>query len=65
MGLRANAGSVPFLAQLGLERSVDSLPKKRGDGPQLSDRALVLVAGRLCEPTTEHGITRWLEADLV
>ena len=54
-----------FWKQLGLEGIVDSLAKKRGDGVDSADRALVLVAGRLCEPTSEHGIARWLETDFV
>jgi len=37
----------------------------RLDGPTLADRALVLVANRLCAPTSEHGLARWLETDFV
>jgi transposase len=37
----------------------------RADGLALSDRALVLVANRLCAPTSEHGLARWLETDFV
>src|SRR3990172_2335911 len=36
-----------------------------GDGRALADRALVLVANRLCAPTSEHGLARWLETDFV
>jgi len=54
-----------FWQQLGLEGIVDSLAKKSGDGPELTDRALALTASRLCEPTSEHGIARWLETDFV
>jgi transposase len=36
-----------------------------GDGIALADRALVLVANRLCAPTSEHGLARWLETDFV
>ena len=36
-----------------------------GDGVALADRALVLVANRLCAPTSEHGLARWLETDFV
>jgi len=36
-----------------------------GDGVALADRALVLVANRLCVPTSEHGLARWLETDFV
>jgi transposase len=39
---------------------------RRGrDGVGLSDRALVRVANRLCAPTSEHGLARWLETDFV
>ena len=31
----------------------------------LAERALVLVANRLCAPTSEHGLARWLETDFV
>jgi hypothetical protein len=37
----------------------------RGDGIAMADRALVLVANRLCAPTSEHGLARWLETDFV
>src|SRR5207249_1634868 len=37
---------------------------RRMVGP-CSDRALVLVANRLCAPTSEHGLARWLETDFV
>jgi transposase len=51
-----------FWEQLGLQAILDSAPK---GGVELSDRALALVANRLCEPTSEHGIARWLETDYV
>lgn len=54
-----------FWRQLGLETTIDSLAKKSGYGPELADRALALVTNRLCEPTSEHGIARWLETDFV
>jgi len=50
-----------FWRHLGLEAIIDSL----GHGSELADRALALVANRLCEPTSEHGIARWLETDFV
>jgi len=31
----------------------------------LSDRASVLVSNRLCEPSSEHGLARWLETEFV
>jgi transposase len=37
----------------------------RAHDPTLSDRALVLVANRLCAPSSEHGLARWLETDFV
>jgi len=51
--------------ELGLQQSIDSLVKRRGDRGELADRALALVTNRLCEPTSEHGIARWLETDYV
>jgi transposase len=50
--------------QLGLQSILDSAQKGEVHG-DLSDRALALVANRLCEPTSEHGIARWLETDYV
>ena len=54
-----------FWQQLGLEEIVDALARKDRNGPELTDRTLALVANRLCEPTSEHGIARWLETDFV
>lgn len=57
----------PFLVarhlwrELGLEAILDRMAV---DG-QLSDRALALVANRLTQPTSEHGLARWLETDFV
>ena len=52
--------------ELGLETILDRLGgRSREDGRALSDRALVLVANRLCAPTSEHGLARWLETDFV
>jgi transposase len=39
--------------------------RSRADGVALAERALVLVANRLCAPTSEHGLARWLETDFV
>lgn len=47
---------------LGLEQTLDALARDRG---AVSDRALALVASRLCEPTSEHGMARWLETTYV
>jgi transposase len=54
-----------FWRELGLEGIIDSLANNKGRGGQLADRALALVANRLCEPTSEHGMARWLETDFV
>lgn len=52
--------------ELGLETILDRLgPPARRDAVRLSDRALVLVANRLCAPSSEHGLARWLETDFV
>lgn len=50
--------------QLGLQAILESAQKGGAYG-ELSDRTLALVANRLCEPTSEHGIARWLETDYV
>jgi transposase len=47
--------------QLGLAAILDGI----APGGRLSDRALALVANRLTEPSSEHGLTRWLETDFV
>ena len=47
--------------ELGLTRILDDRLKDR----EVTDRALALVANRLCEPTSEHGMARWLETDFV
>src|SRR3972149_715251 len=52
--------------ELGLEAILDGQGGRGpGDGRALADRALVLVANRLCAPTSEHGLARWLETDFV
>src|SRR5213594_1305348 len=48
--------------ELGLEQTVDALARDRG---ALADRAVALVASRVCEPTSEHGMARWLETSYV
>jgi len=53
-----------FWEDLGLQSALDSA-QRGGVRGELSDRALALVANRLCEPTSEHGIARWLETDYV
>ncbi len=52
--------------ELGLEKVLAHMGGRgRPDGVAFSDRALVLVTNRLCEPTSEHGLARWLETDFV
>ncbi|MFQ5859714.1 MAG: IS1634 family transposase [Anaerolineae bacterium] len=52
--------------ELGLEEILDRLGGRgNSDGVVMSDRALVLVANRLCAPTSEHGLARWMETDFV
>ncbi len=52
--------------ELGLETILDRLGGRGAtDGIALSDQALVLVSNRLCCPSSEHGLARWLETDFV
>ncbi len=52
--------------ELGLEEILDALEPRPGRGQaRLADRALVLVANRLCRPASEHGLARWLETEFV
>lgn len=51
--------------ELGLQQSIDGLVKRREHRGELADRALTLVANRLCHPSSEHGMARWLESDYV
>ena len=56
--------------ELGLENILDGLaPKtsrvqKAGRLP-FADRVLLLVANRLCRPSSEHALAQWLESDFV
>ncbi len=51
---------------LGVEAILDRLGGRAAATPgALTDRAFVLVANRLCAPTSEHGLARWLETDFV
>lgn len=51
---------------LGLEAIVERLGGRgHQDGVTLCERAWVLVANRLCRPTSEHGLASWLETDFV
>jgi transposase len=51
--------------ELGLEAILDTLAEGRGRKGELSDRVLALVTNRLCAPSSEHGLARWLETDFV
>ena len=52
--------------ELGLDGIVTQCGGRgRRDGQQLAERAFVLTANRLCAPTSEHGLARWLETDFV
>ena len=54
-----------FWQELELPAILDALVGGRGDRAACADRALALVTNRLCEPTSEHGMARWLETDYV
>src|SRR5262245_33043632 len=51
--------------QLGLWQLFDELLGKAKKGASFSDRAFVLLANRLIQPSSEHGLARWLETDFV
>jgi transposase len=52
--------------ELGLDRTLSKLGGRgKKDGRRLGERALVLVANRLCKPRSEHGLAWWLESDFV
>ena len=51
-----------FWQEVGVEATIDALARDKGT---LADQALALVTNRLCAPTSEHGIARWLETDYV
>jgi len=52
--------------ELGLEEILDRLGGRgRGNGASFCERSFVLVANRLCAPSSEHGLARWLETDFV
>jgi transposase len=54
-----------FWQALGLPAIIDALVGSSGDRGECADRALALVTNRLCEPSSEHGMARWLETDYV
>ncbi|MFQ5381499.1 MAG: IS1634 family transposase [Dehalococcoidia bacterium] len=62
----------PFLVaahlwrEIGLKAILDGLLSRDRVSAQVwSDRVLALVANRLCAPSSEHGLARWLETDFV
>src|SRR2546426_3373107 len=54
-----------FWQELGLPAIIDAWVGGSGDRGECADRTLALVSNRLCEPTSEHGMARWLETDYV
>jgi transposase len=63
-------GPLLVARQLWRELDLETILERLGgrghhDGVRLSERAWVLVANRLCRPTSEHGLARWLETDFV
>ena len=52
---------------LDLDRSLRRLGRSRQDpeGRDLAERAFVLVANRLMDPVSEHGLAMWLEGEYV
>jgi transposase len=57
-------GPVLATRQLWRALGLDQVLERCG-GPGLADRALVLVANRLCRPGSEHRLAPWLETDYV
>ncbi|HWN71843.1 MAG TPA: IS1634 family transposase [Haliangium sp.] len=52
--------------ELGLDAILERLlGRNRRDGTAWAERAFVLCANRLCQPSSEHGLARWLELDFV
>src|SRR5215510_12968221 len=56
--------------ELGLENILDGLASKtnrvqKAGRLPFADRVLVLVANRLCRPSSEHALAHWLESDFV
>ena len=51
--------------QLGLWQLFDELLGTATKGASFTDRAFVLLANRLIQPCSEHGLARWLETDFV
>src|ERR1700745_1662340 len=56
--------------ELGLENIMEGVAPKtsrvqKADRLPFADRVLVLVANRLCRPSSEHALAQWLESDFV
>jgi transposase len=63
-------GSVLVARHLWCELGLDKIcvrlhPRARCCTQDSADRMFALVANRLCYPTSEHGLARWLETDFV
>lgn len=63
-------GPVLVVRALWRDLSIESILMRYGgrslaDRSAFCERALVLVSNRLCAPTSEHGLARWLETDFV
>jgi transposase len=63
-------GPVLVARELWQQLALDKILFKLGgrserDRRRFAERAFVLCANRLCEPTSEHGLARWLETDFV
>jgi len=51
--------------QMNLSEIIGKLCRSRRKRYQVAEMAFVLVANRLCEPRSEHGLARWLEHTFV
>src|SRR5437868_4127828 len=51
--------------QLGLWPLFEEVLGRAKKGPSFTERAFVLLANRLIQPSSEHGLARWLETDFV
>src|SRR5262245_53711890 len=51
--------------RLGLWSIFDAYLGRANKGASFTDRAFALIANRLIQPSSEHGLARWLETDFV
>lgn len=54
-----------LFTELGLWKILDRVAPPQQTAASFADRVLVLLANRLCCPSSEHGLARWLETDFV